>query len=482
MASNNFWSTTPTLGEMGLEKLDPRLSDTGSLPIGGGQWTLPHYETFVSFMNMLTRSYWWTFDEALQDSICNSDAMWNDLVIRDAMTSRCRSVCLLDWQLEPVDPNNRLQQLAAEKLSQVIRDIPYVQQISRTWMEAVFFGKYGVQPLFKWDFSLGHQRMVVRDWYPVHGDKIVFKWDGTPGILVNATYPGSKEFCERGPVHFLNSQEEESFIWHSFEPEDASYYNPKSAALVHGSGMRGRIYWYWWLRQNVQRFMMNFVKKLGNGYLLVAYPSGNPAAKQAAKNAVEGQEGNNVIYVPVNIQNGETIDKVIKHVDMNMTGANMQWTIVTGINELIRSAILGESLTTEAHPTGLGSSAAEQHGMTADDRTRYDARDLETPWQKLVNVLNRKNCIGTPPPRFRFLCDKRNPGEVMAATDKAMEWGIAVGETWVQQNLGIPKPKPGEATLAKIQPMQATAVGNTPAGTPMVGASGPGASPAPTPQ
>jgi len=151
----------------------------------------------------------------------------------------------------------------------------------------------------------------------------------------------------------------------------------------------------------------------------------------------------------------------------------MQWTIVTGINELIRSCILGESLTTEASNTGLGSNLGDQHGITADDRTKYMAQDLEYPMQRLVNVLNKKNCPLNPPPRYKLLADKRNPEEIMNAVDKAMTWGIPVPQAWVQDQLGIPTPIGNEPILTIIQPMQATAMSGQPAETPMVGPSGP---------
>ena len=218
---------------------------------------------------------------------------------------------------------------------------------------------------------------------------------------------------------------------------------------------------------------MAFLKKAGNGFVLVGYPASNPAAKAASMASIESQEGNNVMYVPVNDRDGQTIDKVVTHVPVHMTGAQMQWTVVTGINEMIKSCILGESLTTQSANTGLGSNLGEQHGITADDRTKYFAQDLEFPLQKLVNILNKKNCPFNPPPKYKLLADKRNPAEVMDAVDKAMSWGIAVPQAWVQDQLGIPTPIGNEPTLAVIQPMQATAVGATPSGTPMVGPAGP---------
>lgn len=468
----NMTGSVPTLQEMGVERLIPPVN--GSLPLGGGNWTLPHYLTFISFMNTMSRSYWWTFDEALRDSQTNSDAMWNDIVVRGAVNDRIRVPCTMEWMINPQDKQDKAQKFWANKLTEIVRQIPYLQQFKRSLMSSVFFGKYGVQPLCKWDYSLGYKRMIIKDWYPVHGDKIVFKWDGTPGILINPSYKEkSWEYTERGPAHFLSPEEEELFIWHEFEREDAHFFRPEYAGTVHGSGYRGRIYWWWWLRQNVQRFMMNFLKKAGNGYLLVGYPAHNPASKDAAQSAIEGQEGNNVVYAPVNFRDGETIDKIVTHVPVHMTGAQMQWTVITGINELIKMAIKGESLTSEAKATGIGSGLGEQHGMTKDDLAKYDATDLETPMNKLIRFLNKYNCPFNPCPVYSHLADKRNPKEVMEATDRAMDNGLAVPEAWFRDELGIPAPVGNEPVLARIQPMQGTAVGNVPVGVPMAGPSGP---------
>lgn len=464
--------TDPTMGEMGLERLRP--PEDGALPLNGGLWTLPHYETFVSFMNQAARTYWWSFDEALKDSQCNSDAMWNDLTIRDPLNSRQRPVTLLEWQLEPQNPASESEKVFAEKLTKIIKQIPYLQQMKRCMLDAMFFGKSAVQILPKWDYSLGYKRMIIKKWMPIHGDKIVYKYDGTPGILVNATYKSKQvEPTERGPAYFLNLVEQDSYLIHRFEPEDATYYRPEFAGSVYGSGLRGRVYWWWWLRTNLQKFLMNFVKKAGNGYLLVAFPQGNAKARSNAQQQIEGQEGNNILYIPVNNQNGDTIDKVVQHVQVSLTGADFQWTIITGINEMIRQTILGENMTTQSASTGLGSTQGDQHGITADERVKYDATDLETPMQDLVNVLNKYNCPGNPPPTYVHLADKRNPQEIMAAAQFGLQAGMAIPTTWVQDQLGIPKQIANEPVLATVQPMQATAVGNTPSGTPMAGPSGP---------
>ena len=466
---------SPTLGELGVDRLRPPVD--GNLPLNGGLWSMPHYATFVALMNQMVRTYWWSFDEALRDSQCNTHAMRNDLVVRSALTSRSRPVCSLEWQIEPINAASKEEVAAGEEVTKIVKDIPYFQQLRRTLLEAIWFGKYGVQLLTRYKYVNGAKRLVIPRWYPVHGDKIIFKWDGTPGILVNASFPGVREFTERGTAHFMTPEEEATFIWHEFEPEDADFYQPEAAGMVHGSGYRGRVYWWWWLRQNAQRFMMNFLNKAGNGYILAGYQSGNTRALNAMKTAIEGQQGNNTLYVPMDLRNQEDLDKVLRHVPVQMTGAQMQWTVITGINELIRSAIMGESLTTQGGATGLGSNLADHHGMTGDDRIKYDSQDLETPLQKIVNLIYEYTFPTITPGKFQHLADKRNPEEVMNAASFATKIGLGIPQSWVQQELGIPSQIGNEPMLALIQSQQGVAIGNQPAGVPQVGDSGPGSPP-----
>ncbi len=462
----------PTLGELGVERLDPEVN--GDMPLNGGLWTLPHYATFVALMNQMVRTYWWSFDEALKDSTCNTHAMRNDIVIRDALSSRYRPVCQLEWQIDPYDAAVTPEMKAAEEVTKIIRDIPYLQQLKRNLLEAIWFGKYGVQLITRFKYVNGAKRLIIPRWYPVHGDKIIFKWDGTPGQLVNASFPGDKEFTERGTAHFMTAEEEATFIWHEFEQEDADFYQPEFAGMVHGSGYRGRVYFWWWLRQNAQRYMMNFLQKAGNGYIVAGYQSGNETAMKRMKTSLEGQKGNNILYAPLDLRNNEDLDKVIKHVPVQMTGAQMQWTVVTGINELIRSAIVGQSLTSRTGSTGLGSSVGEQHGMTEDAQVKYDAQDLETPMQKITNLIYRYTFPSITPGRYSHMADKRNPGEVMEAAQFAATLGLGIPQSWVQDELGIPSQVGNEPMLAIVQPQQGVAIGNQPAGVPQVGAAGPG--------
>lgn len=448
----------------------------GQMTPGGSKWITSHPDQYVSVYNFLSRTYWWTHDEALRDSgTCNTNAMWADAIISTAIRDRQRPVVQLEYQLECRDPGDPNEKLWKDRVTQVLEDIPDFQQLRRCLLDAIWWGRAGVQMIYDWDHSQGFKRMIVRQWEPVHGDTLVFKFDGRLGWLVNSNMVGQAgvEVIEGrgGRAKFLTPDEEEAVLVHNFEPMGADYYSPEMAGSVKGTGYRGRVYWYWWLKHNLQRIMFNFLKKAGNGFFLAGYAAGNDEELQALQAAMESQEGNSVIYVPVD--NQRTLEQTLHHLPVSLAGADFQWKVVESLNSLIRDAILGNSASNKSAPAGIGGSQADHMGFTDDERVKYDAQDLETPMQKLVNVLYKHMCPGVRPAKFRFLADKRQPGEIMEATKFAMEAGMAVGENWVRDSLGIPEPGKGEPILSMVQGQQATALNAVPGGVPQAGPGGP---------
>ncbi len=461
----------------------PPLPEPGQFTPNSSHWVTPDYERYLNQINFLSRTYFWTHDEALKNShLCNTDAMWADPIINSAIRDRQRPVVQLEWQLEPRNPTDPIEKQLAQDITEIIEDIPNLQQLRRCLLDALWWGRSAVELVFDWDFTInGQKRMIVRDWNPIHGDSLVFKWDGTLGYLVGAQMAGREGVHpiegRGGLVRFLTQDQEQCVLVHKFEPMPADYFKPEMAGSIKGTGYRGRVYWYWWLKHNLMRIMFDFLRKVGNGFFLAGYAAGNRTELANMKAALEQQEGASILYVPVD-QN-RTLEDVLKHLPVSMQGADFQWTIIQSLNEIIRQTILGEEGTTRSMPTGLGSGQSSSHGMTADERVKYDAVDLETPMQKLVNVIARYMKPGVRPPRFQHLADKREPGEVMAAVSQALQWGLTIPKTWVQEQLGIPEPNEGDETLSLIQQQQAAALNAAPAGVPMEGQPGPAAGPAP---
>ena len=456
---------TPT--ELGFPA--PMPSQVGSLPPGDGKWNIPHFATFAAVANWASKSYRWSFDEALKDSRENAMAMRRDPIIMSALRDRQTPTCQLDWTIEPLNESNPGEMEAATKIKNIIKRTPNLQQLKRSLLEALFYGKYGAQFVYEWDYSSGEKELIIRNWKPVNGDKIVFKFDDTPGILVNnAFYHGSKEATDRGMAHFLTPDEQECFICHEFEPEDADFYENILAGSVHGVGFRGRLYWFWWLRNNLTTILMDFLQKVGSGITIFFFEAGNDTSKQEVKDAAEAQIGNNVFLFPRN-RDGQSAysGPGIQRIEVSMQGAEVFLQLFNIINAILRGYIMGETLTTDTAATGLGSGVAEAHESTAERRTKYDAVDLDETLQHLVNVLYRWNCPGVRPGRFHHAVDKPNVAEFMQAADFAYNMNIALDEDDTREKLGLPKPEEGHSVLSKVAPMQPAAVGAIPQGVPM---------------
>lgn len=463
-----------SLKEQGYPGASP--SPVGEMPPGGGHWITPDPWRYVAIQNFLSHTYYWTFDEALRDSgVCNTDAMWSDPIINSAIRERQRPVVQLDYQFEERDSTDPAQKNLAKIMTEIFQDVPGFQQMRRCLLDALWWGRAGVELVYAWDRSLGDKRLRVRQWMPIHGDSLVFKFDGGVGYLVNALRarePGVQIIENRsGHAKFFSADEEEAVLIHEFEPQPADFFRPEMAGAVHGTGYRGRVYWYWWLKQNLMRIMMNFAKKAGNGFFKAGYAAGNVNELNNMRKALEQQGENNIIYVP--ISPSRTLKDVLEHMPVSLQGADFQWGVIQGLNAYIRDAILGNSMTNKAAPAGIGGSNADHMGIADDERVKYDAVDLETPIQKMVNVISRYIAPGVRPPRFQHLADKRQPQEIAAAAQAYMAAGGVIGSRWFQSELGIPEPEKDEPTLSMIQAQQPAALNAVPAGEPMAGQPGP---------
>lgn len=461
--------------EKGFAPADPKVG--GPMAPGNSQWITPHADQYTTLINFLSRTYHWTHDEALRDAgTCNTDAMWADCIISSAIRDRQRPVVQLEWQLECRDPSDSEEKKWKDIVTEILNDIPNFQQLRRCLLDAIWWGRSGVQLVWDWDETKGDKRLVVRKWEPIHGDTLVFKFDGTVGYLVNSMMsgkPGVHIMEGRGGLaKFLSADEDQCVLVHEFEPMPADFYRPEMAGSVRGSGYRGRVYWYWYMRQKLMRIMFDFTRKFGQGFFIAGYTSGNDLELTALQTALQSQVGNPFIYVPMDGGTRKP-DEVLHHIPITMQGADFMLSLVNMLGQAIRDAILGNSASNKSAPAGIGGSQADHMGMTDDERVKYDAKDLETPLQKLVNTIYRHCAPHVRPAKFTHLSDKRQPGEIMESVQFAMNAGLAVPKTWVQEQLGIPDALPGEEVLSMIQSQQATALAGTPAGTPQAGPGGP---------
>lgn len=447
LTPNSFGAESPQ--ESGLPAPQAQKSPYG-FPPGLGKYAVPHFVSFSNLINYFTRVYRYSFDEAVKNCQEMANAMRREPVLMQALRERQMPVTQLSWHLEPDNPRDERQAEAAEVLTEVIRRTPRLQQLLRMLQEAIFFGRYGVQVVYSWEWNGTRRELRVRDFVPVNGDKLVFRYSGQVGILVHSTWTGDTAITDRGRAHFFTPEEREQLFVHTFEPEDADFFEGDMAGSINGLGIRGRLYWLFWLRQNVMSWMMDYLERVGaGGFTVYYYEHGNSESLEEVKDAAESQVKQNSILFP-RYRDNTTGGPGIERIEPSLAGAQLIRDLVMSyFDEVIRRYILGQDVVGDSD-TIVGEGPADLHAGNFARIIKYDANDLaDTLTRDWVAVVNKYMFPANPCPRWVFDVDKPNADEYMEGVKTFYEMGGEVDEDSVREVLGIPRPEPGHRVLSQ---------------------------------
>ncbi len=127
-------------------------------------------------------------------------------------------------------------------------------------------------------------------------------------------------------------------------------------------------------------------------------------------------------------------------------------------------AILGQTLSSEAKATGMGSGVANLHAEVRDDILRSDARQIGHSLSNLCYLLAVFNGNILDPgrgPRFElFVGDTEDLGTYSDALPKLAGAGMRIPIKWAHERLKIPEAEQGEAVLTA--PVAKPPAGRTP--------------------
>lgn len=460
--------------EMGFPP--PAPPPVGNAVPGFGGYTTPHFLSFSALVQTAARTYRYTTDQALANNPSDARAMWRDVVIYKALRARQRPVAQLGWSLEPKDETDPAEVEASKLVTEIIEATPRFQQFKVALLNAAWFGKCAVEIDYQWETWYGRQVMTVRDWTPVNGDKLRFKWDGTPGVLVSAMYPGSWEATDWGMAHFLTAREREQYVIHKFEPDDADWVEGELAGAVHGVGLRGRVYWFWWLKQQVFALMLNYLERFSNGLTIFYYDAHNTAAKEEAEAAAKQQFSNTALLYPRWLRDGAAPNGV-ERLEVGTASPTLLWNLVDEyFDPIITQAFVGQTLSSDHTGSGGlgGGGVAKFQSETLDEIIAYDAIDLaDTIQNDFVKVLYRYNAPGVRPGKFDFAIDTPNSEEILGYASQLYEMGMALDGEELRKLGQVQKPKPGGEIVSKIGAMQQAAMLAQPQGVPVAGPAGP---------
>ena len=429
-----------------------------------GQMAFPHIFTMAARYGLVSHAYLTDSDEALRHSRANAYRMDNDCVLQEPLEARQRAVAMLPWHIQPENEHSQDQKELAGQLEMILRRTPEFTEVRRQLLTAVFYGRYGVAMQFGSAQVGDHWRTVISRTEPRHGDKLVFRFDdgsheyrdGQVGIRIASTtqmrgrpmdqwqnvHGKLIQATETGLVRWLTVPEMRTLLVHKHMKEDGPYEDTFSAGRVHGVGIRSKIYWTWYLKQECLQRALDYLDRAALGVEIWRYPAGNPQAKanveEAAAKYVGG--GRSIILFPV--LPGDLADSFsVEHIEPGLAGVDSLMQVIKDYFDLqIKRYIMGQTLTSEAEATGLGSGVADAHLATFADIVAYDARNLEeTLTSQLVRTLQLWNFPQSAHYHMKFAIDTEsdNAGELMEAIRAAYDMGIRMKESDVADKLGI---------------------------------------------
>jgi phage gp29-like protein len=242
-------------------------------------------------------------------------------------------------------------------------------------------------------------------------------------------------------------------VVHRHMVEDGDWHNPNNAARIFGVGIRSRLYWTWYQKQEALAWLMEYLERSAFGLELWYYPAGSEQAKQATIEAATERIGNarNILVIPRPAgPEGQMFG--VEVIERNMAGASALKDIVMEyFGHQIKRYILGQTLTTEAHATGLGSNLASVHLDTFLQIVKYDAQNLaETLTSELLAKLVKWNYpwMAENPLRLVIETEKPDALERLQAIQAAYQMGLKVRARDVWEVLGLAEPREHDEVLA----------------------------------
>lgn len=446
---------------MASEETSPTLAD--DLKQVGQEYLIPHDRSFASTFNAATRVFLSRYDEALKRSYKDAMAVRRDGLVRELLQGRKLPVKQLCWQVEPEDPKDRRQKRAAEQLEKIIRAIPRFKRLRGDLLEATYFGKAGAQLVYGYKDVDGYRRVTVTKHKPVNGDKFVHRFDGTPAVLINAQFkPEGATIVptDRGMAMLLDRPYfRERFIIHEFEPTDTDFiYEGDMAEAVHGLGLRSWLWWLWYFRNEVLGWALDALQKIGaNGQYVGFVPAGNATAVQAMYDLLAALSRDNIAVGELNKIgiDGAPIDSLIRRYEPSGIAYDVLMQFVDYFDDQMRRVVLGQNLSAQTAPTGLGSKVAEFHEDTLTQILASDAEDLdETLNEQLIPNLIKYNWGKLPfQLRYKSIISDNNVKDEIETAERLKSIGVPLDATDLREKAGFSAPKQESTTIGLSGPI-----------------------------
>lgn len=444
---------------------------------------IPHVMTYAGIIGTAYRTYiqdrW---DEAIKHDREDALVMRRDAWLMALLRERQDEVLRRKWHLEVEDDRDPIQGQVRDLLTKAIERTPFFRKYLRSLLNCIWYGRYANQNVYQFDNIDGEQLCVVKSWFPVNGDKLAFQFDGTPAVMVyggiaDGTYGDEAEFIITtiGRALLLKGTWRHRFVIAKHEIDDGDFFDIESAPVVHGVGIRHRIFWLDWLRREFLGWIVNYMERVGQGLTIWFYDDSNPAAKDEAQAAAKLQSNRmNVIWPRGRMSNSGS---GVERIEVPVTGSQFLLLLQANIEEKIERYIIGQKMSaSHTGSGGLGGRGAAEFQM--DTKKAIGDDDAANLGEALTGTKDNPSLVwilkqaSFPwvdfPIRFVFEEDPVDPESQMAAVTAAYAMGVDFIKDEVRALTGLSKPAQDDDVVSQVQANQEMAeMGMGPDGQPV---------------
>jgi hypothetical protein len=371
------------------------------------------------------------------------------------------SVACAEWAVQvPADMQGDEQATEqAAFVEKLLKNTPRFTDMMRHLLDALWYGRSAINMIF----GKQGETIYIRDWMPIHGDSLTMTELGQLGLKVGPRYytqtiGGAAPDTDKingtvigwdSRVLPLDDQQRATIALHTYQPQGVDFDDPYEAENAYlGRGMRDLVWYYWSLKQAALQNWATYIERYSMGIRVGNYPVGNEAAKADMESAMQNLLGDVSVLIPKNAD-GSDAGFGINIMEPNGGNAEAFAKMVEYLTENIKEVILGQTGTSQAVSSGLGSSIGDQHAQTLNRQVTYIANALaETITREIVTPLFRMNFgDDAVPPSFSFSVSKPNPDEYMKSIEAFTKLGGRVSEREARKVLGLAEPEDDEMVL-----------------------------------
>lgn len=431
------YKTAANSSFIALPEINPPMPPNPAVtPVAPGVYHVNVYRSIATTPGSIYRN----LDEALRASVQTAKAMLNDSGIMAPLFQRFMPISSFNDSVEPEDENDDKQVAICQEIMEDLKSIPRWTEFKRNL--AVWTAWYGKHlNVMDWDFVYknGNRKLTARGWFPIIGDKLIFRNNGRMGYLVHMP-TGFRDvvYSDRGMAELFEAEDQDCLVHHKYFITDTTYDESMLAIGLEGFGYRHVVYWTYWLKQQLLEWALNAFQIFGAGGIRIGYfEQSNPESEAAVAEAMQASNGQNIILFP-------------RPIGEENQGAGLEIVSPNGIDLSHFTHFIEDYFQKQINHLLLGYDFAEERHDLYDYQC-YDAALLsETITKDLVSVFVKYNYPHIDfQPRYQINVPVPNTQEFLEAVQRAMECGLELKSSEVRNKLGFTMPTKKDKILVK---------------------------------